>query len=115
MKASKKMKITAREYWTKILPECIIKSLQIPQEFYYLITPYKTLQEKITKEVIKEFINESLKELITEIILVKNLRFRNNYYITSSYNTNDIEDIIKIFYKVNYINDEEIEIIKKVA
>ena len=104
------MLVSAKNYWTKILPMCIKHTNKIPVRYYNLITPYKTLQKFINKEVIKEFITDSLNMLIDEIIWDNSLKYRDNYYITSSYSTNDIEDIIKEVFKVEYINDEFVKI-----
>lgn len=107
------MLVSSKNYWTKLLPLCIKKANIIPQEFYYMITPYKSLQKYITQEVIEEFIELSLYDLIDEIIYSKNLKdYKNNYYITTSENTNEIEEIIKLFFTVNYINDDFIELKK---
>lgn len=89
------MLVSARNYRTKLLPMCIKRIGEIPHEYYYLITPYKTLHPYINKEVIEEFISSSLTELIDEIVWTKALSRVNNYYITSSYCTDNIEDIIK--------------------
>ena len=89
------MLVSAKNYWTKLLPMCIKRTGEIPKEYYYMITPYKTLHPYINKEVIKEFITSSLNDLIDEIVWCKALSHVRNYYITSSYCTNSIEDIIK--------------------
>lgn len=105
------MLISAKNYWTKILPMCIKKTCTIPKEFYYLLTPLKTLQEKINTEVIKEYINDAgyLKELIEEILYTKGLA-RRMYHITSSYNTDEVENIIKTVFNVTYIDDEHVRL-----
>lgn len=98
-------KILAHDYWNKLLLNCIIESNTIPTEFYYLITNNKTLQKYINNEVIHEFLSnpENIKLLIEEICYVKRI---DTNYITQSINTNDIEDIIKQIYNVQYINDD---------
>lgn len=107
------MLITAKQYWREILKECIIKTNTIPERYYYLITWNKALQKHIDEEVIKEFISDE-----TNIDLLINEAFCHGLdddYITQSVDTNDLEDIIKKVYEVTYIDDEYIEITRKVA
>ena len=107
------MLVSAKNYWTKLLPMCIKRTEEIPKEYYYMITPYKTLHPYINKEVIREFIASSLNDLIDEIVWDKALSHVRNYYITSSYCTNNIEDIIKEVFNVEYISDEYVRVTKK--
>ena len=85
-----------------------------PKEFYYMLTTNKELQKYINKKVVREFIRERLEELINEIIYTKGIsNFKGKFYISSAYNTNEVEDIIKQIYKVKYINDDAVELIKR--
>ena len=106
------MLVSAKNYWTKLLPMCMKRTCTIPTEFYYLLTHVKTLQNKIDTEVLQDYLSDSdnIKELVEEIVYVKAIAYRNIYFITSSYNTNEIEDIIKTVFKVTYINDEFVEV-----
>lgn len=112
------MLVSAKNYWTKLLPMCIKKTCTIPKEFYYLLSFLKSLQAKIDEEVIKEFVSDAdnIKWLIEEIEYTKGLYDKNyntgkkEYYITSSYNTNEIEDIINEVFKVTYINDDYVRV-----
>ena len=108
------MIITAKQYWTKLLPACIKLSHVIPSEFYCLITYNKTLQKYIDDEVIEEFFADknNIKYLLEEMFYAK--RIRTNY-ISQSGCTNEIEDIIKEYYIVNYgaIDDEHVEVIRR--
>ena len=107
------MIVNAKQYWTEVLPKCIKKTNIIPKEFYYMLTDNKELQKHIDKGVIREFIRERLEGLINEIIYTKGIsNFKGKFYISSAYNTNEVEDIIKQVYKVKYINDDAVELIK---
>ena len=107
------MKITAKEFWTEILPECMIKSNQIPKEYYYLITQNKTLQKYIDKEVIKEFLNTSMDILIMEILYNKGILQGKELYLTSSYDINELLNIIEQFYVVEFLDDQNVKITRK--
>lgn len=108
------MIITAKQYWTKLLPVCIKLSNVIPREYYDLITYNKTLQKWINDEVINEFLADknNIKYLLEEMFYAK--RIRTNY-ISQSGCTNEIEDIIKQYYIVDYgtIDDEHVEVIRR--
>ena len=105
-------KITASEYWNELLPKCIISQNIIPNDYYYLITCNKTLQKYINDDVIKEFLSDenNLKMLIDEITWIKHI---NTKYMTQSGDTTDIENIIKLIYDVEYINDDYVLIKEK--
>ena len=110
------MIIKAEKYWTKILSICIKKTNKIPKEYFYLITQIKSLQKYINHECIKEFLEKNIDDLLQEIAYTKGLRdfvHGGKYKITSSYNTEDIENIIKEVFDVKYIDDESVEILKR--
>lgn len=106
------MIITAKQYWTKLLPACIKLSYVIPSEYYYLITNNKTLQKYINDEAIKEFLIDNIKYLLEEMFYTKHLRIN---YMSQSGCTNEIEDIIKQYYIVNYntVDDKHVEVIRR--
>lgn len=106
------MLITARKYWGEILKECIIKTNTIPEKYYYLITWNKALQKHINEEVLKEFVSdeENIDMLVSDVFY----HGLDDRFITQSFDTNDLEEIIKQVYDVHYINDDIIEVVRKI-
>ena len=79
----------------------------------WLARNHAATQKYINNECIKEFLEKNIDDLLQEIAYTKGLRdfvHGGKYKITSSYNTECIENIIKEVFDVRYIDDETVEI-----
>lgn len=107
-------KITAYEYWTKYLKNCLYWSGWLPDELLYLITNVSTLQKKITNEDVIEWYNtdeeENLDSVLDEILIIYGV---DEDYFSQTSNVVDLEELINEYYYVEIIDDEHCYIKKK--
>lgn len=104
------MIVNAKELWTKVLPECMIKTQSMPKQFYYMITTNRVLQRFINENVILEFLYTDMIPLIDEILYTKDLKIKDNYYMTSCADITELENIIDKVYIIKYLGNEQAEL-----
>jgi hypothetical protein len=100
-------KITAKEYWNTYLPKALLETGYLPEQFYYLITTSKELQEYITEDIIRNWYKEddNLKNTVHEILYVSGI---NDTSFTQSCNINNLICAIHTAFDIKVVDDKTV-------